>query len=167
MLLLDQTGVIDDLWPRFSADAPLPERGRALVDLDRLGEALDTPLELGVHIPNDTDPATLAPQFGRLAMISVAFPSFADGRGFSIGQGLRARGFLGRLRASGPVISDQFPFLLQTGFDEVALPDSVASRQPVEHWLGQRPRVSLSYQRGLAGRGSILDARRVAGGRDA
>lgn len=160
MLLLDPSGPLDDLWPRIGEDAPLPSGGRALVPLARLGEALGAPLELGVEVGPDADTEALAPHFGRLAMISVVFPSFADGRGFSIARCLRSRGFVGRLRASGPVISDQFTFLMQVGFDEVAVPDTVANRQPLEDWLGQPSAISLGYQRGYAGRGSILDRRR-------
>ncbi|NIP75920.1 MAG: DUF934 domain-containing protein, partial [Xanthomonadales bacterium] len=62
---------------------------------------------------------------------------------------LRALGFEGRLRASGPVISDQFDFLLACGFDEVLLPDDVAERQPPEHWTANPGRITLGYQRGL------------------
>lgn len=159
MLLLDRTGEIDDLWPRFGAEAALPDRGRALVARERLEEAAARPLELGLDIPNDADPAALAPWFGRLALISVAFPSFADGRGFSLARRLRDLGFLGRLRASGPVIADQFGYLLACGFDEVAVPDAVAGRQPAAQWLAQLTAVTLQYQRGLPGRGPILERR--------
>jgi uncharacterized protein (DUF934 family) len=114
-------------------------------------------------LPNDTDPERVKPHFGRLSLISVDFPNFADGRGFSIGHCLRALGYQVRLRATGPVISDQFDFLLACGFDEVSLPDDVAERQPSEHWTATPGRITLGYQRGQAGRGSILDARRVAG----
>jgi len=159
MPLLDRTGEIDDFWPRIGPETPLPPKGRALIDPDRLEEAATRPLELGLHIANDTDPATLRPWFGRLALISVAFPSFADGRGFSIARRLREAGFLGRLRATGPVIADQFGYLLACGFDEVAIPDAVAARQPVAQWLDRLGAVSLQYQRGLPGRGPILERR--------
>ncbi|GMG82824.1 hypothetical protein LNKW23_20370 [Paralimibaculum aggregatum] len=161
MRIIDATGPIDDLWPRIGAGEPLPEAGRALVERDRLGEALASGLELGLHLPPDTEPADIEPHFGRLAMISVGFPSFADGRGFSIGRSLRQRGFLGRLRASGPVIADQFAYLLECGFDEVAIPEEVARRQPPESWLSQSAAITFGYQRGIAGRGSILDQRRA------
>lgn len=160
-MLLDPTGPIDDLWPAFGADTPLPPGGRALIGPDRLEEAAALPLELGLHIDNDADVAALAPWFPRLALISVAFPNFADGRGFSLAQRLRALGFIGRLRATGPVIADQFTYLLQCGFDEVAVPDAVAERQPAEQWLDRIGAVSLGYQRGIAGRGSILEQRRA------
>ena len=161
--LIDQLGPAEDQWIQLDADDPLPESGSVIVPLERLDEVLDSGLELGVHLPNDTDPERVKPHFGRLSLISVDFPSFTDGRGFSIGHCLRALGYQGRLRATGPVICDQFDFLLACGFDEVLLPDSVAERQPPEQWLATPGRISLGYQRGLAGRGSILDARRAAG----
>jgi len=161
MLLLDRTGTIDDLWPRIPDEAPLPTRGRALVGPDRLEAAAALPLELGVEIANDADPAALAPWFPRLALIEVAFPSFADGRGFSVARRLRDLGFLGRLRAHGPVIADQFAYLLACGFDEVAVPDTVAARQPAAQWMDRLGAVSLQYQRGLPGRGPILERRRA------
>lgn len=158
MLLLDRTGAIDDLWP--VAGETLPHAGRIVVPLVRLNEALATELEIGVEAPNTVDPKELVGHFDRIAMISVDFPSFADGRGFSIARTLRVDGFLGRLRAAGPVISDQFTYLLQCGFDEVAIPEDVAVRQPVEDWLAQLELVTTGYQRGLGGRRSILDHRR-------
>ncbi|MHA1527463.1 MAG: DUF934 domain-containing protein [Alphaproteobacteria bacterium] len=161
--LIDRLGAAEDPWIMPGADDPLPESGAVIVPLERLAEGLESGLELGVHLPNDTDPEAVQPHFGRLSLISVGFPSFADGRGFSIGHCLRALGYQGRLRATGPVISDQFEFLLACGFDEVSLPDSVAERQPAEQWVAAPDRITLGYQRGLAGRGSILDARRTAG----
>ncbi|MEM9098714.1 MAG: DUF934 domain-containing protein [Pseudomonadota bacterium] len=158
MLLLDPTGAIDDLW--LKASDRLPEAGRALVPHANLDAALKTGLELGVEVPNTLDPRDLRPHLGRLAMISVDFPGFADGRGFSIGRKLRADGFLGRLRASGSVISDQFTYLLQCGYDEVLLPDDMAARQPIDDWMNQLGHVTSGYQRGISGRHSILDQRR-------
>jgi uncharacterized protein (DUF934 family) len=161
--LIDRLGPAEDHWTVLGTDDPLPSSGSVIVALERLDEALDSGLELGVHLPNDTDPESVKPHFDRLSLISVDFPSFTDGRGFSIGHCLRALGYQGRLRATGPVISDQFDYLLACGFDEVSLPDSVAERQPPEHWVATPGRFTLGYQRGLAGRGSILDARRAAG----
>jgi uncharacterized protein (DUF934 family) len=160
--LIDRLGPAEDQWTLLGAEDALPDSGSVIVPLERLSEALETGLEVGVHVPNDADPESLKPHFDQLSMISVAFPSFADGRGFSIGHCLRDLGYKGRLRATGPVISDQFDYLIACGFDEVSVPDSVAERQPPEHWATTPGRITLGYQRGLAGRGSILDARRAA-----
>ncbi len=162
--LIDRLGQAEDIWIQIGDAATLPGTGAVIVAMNRIEEAAATGLELGVHLPNDIEPGAVASWFGRLSLISIDFPSFADGRGFSIGQRLRALGYEGRLRASGPLISDQFDFLLACGFDEVLLPDDVADRQPPEHWTTTPGRITLGYQRGLSGRGSILDARRAAGG---
>jgi uncharacterized protein (DUF934 family) len=107
----------------------------------------DLPEEaLAVDFPNDRDPADLAPWLDRLALIRVAFPSAADGRGFSIASRLRAMGYAGRLRAAGPLIADQFRAARRVGFDEVELPDAMAERQPEAQW---RLRPQGSYQRRL------------------
>ena len=159
-LLIDRTGAIPDVWTRVEGGGPLPG-GPAIVDADRLG-ATRGHAPLGVHLPNSADPKEIAPFFGRLGLVSVGFPAFADGRGFSIGRRLRDLGFPGRLRAAGPLIADQFAYLIECGFDEVEIPDAVAARQPVEHWLAALSRVGQSYQRGRPGaRASILDRRRA------
>ena len=164
-MLLDRTGEIEDHWPLIADLDALPDQGYALVPLARLSEALSNQsIYLGAQVPNDTDPHDLLPYFGRLGLISVDFPSFADGRGFSIAAMLRDLGFGGRMRAEGPVIADQFSYLLSCGFQEVNVPEDVAIRQPLEQWMAQLDTVSLAYQRRKTERKSVLDQRRAASG---
>ena len=160
-MLIDANGALEDRFAVIGADDPLPETGPVLVPLARLDE-ISGQRETGIHVGPDQDPRVLPAVFDRVVLISVGFPSFADGRGFSIGRCLRQLGYEGRLRATGPVIADQFAYLLACGYDEAAIPDSVAERQPVEQWLAQLTRISAGYQRGLATSSaarSILDAR--------
>jgi uncharacterized protein (DUF934 family) len=164
MLLLDRDGARTDEWTR-SADAAAAQRGRTLVDFAVLPEALATnPADhrLGVFIPNTVTAAELAPHLDRLALIVIAFPSFSDGRGYSIARALRREGFSGTLRASGPLIPDQFAYALACGFDEIELPDTSASRQSVAQWLGAKTHLPTTYQRGYRRDGNILEARRQA-----
>jgi uncharacterized protein (DUF934 family) len=88
-----------------------------------------------LDIAEDTLPDALPARFDGIAMIRVAFPSFADGRGFTLARHLRARGYAGRLRAKGPVISDQYAMARRAGFDEVEIPDELAQRQPAAEWV--------------------------------
>lgn len=83
-------------------------------------------------LPSDTNPWEV--DFSAAKMVRVEFPSFADGRGFTIGLVLRQRGFSGRLRAAGHVISDQYAMARRQGFDEVEISDELAARQPEEQW---------------------------------
>ncbi|MEM6946444.1 MAG: DUF934 domain-containing protein, partial [Pseudomonadota bacterium] len=114
MRLLDRTGEIAERWTFVKGDDPVPNdlapggpapNGAVILPHARLGEALllaaERPGKTGLHLENDVDPRPLAEHFGALALISVAFPSFADGRGFSIGRRLRDLGYEGRLRATG------------------------------------------------------------------
>ncbi len=118
----------------------------AFVTLDDL-VAMDTlPEGVAVDMPNDRDPAELAPRLDRIALIRVSFPAYTDGRGFSIGEALRDMGYAGRLRAAGPLIADQYRMARRVGFDEVEIPDAIAERQPEEQW---RPRPGTSYQQRL------------------
>lgn len=89
---------------------------------------------VGLDLPNDRDPAALAPWLDRLALIRVAFPAMTDGRGFSLARRLRAMGYRGRLRAAGPLIADQFRAARRVGFDEIEIPDALAERQSEPQW---------------------------------
>jgi uncharacterized protein (DUF934 family) len=95
---------------------------------------------VAVEISLDTDPETVAPHFNHIDLIVVPFPSFADGRGFSMARRLRALGYRGRLRASGHVITDQYAFARFCGFDEVQIGEELAARQTEELWLAAQDR---------------------------
>ena len=67
-------------------------------------------------------PAQLAPDVASLTLISVDFPQFTDGRGYSIGRLLRERyGYQGELRAVGDVQRDQLFYLTRSGFNAFVL----------------------------------------------
>ena len=98
---------------------------------------------LGIDLPADGDPATLAPHFGRTAIIRIPFRSFADGRGFTLARELRRLGFRGRIRAAGHLIPDQWPLARACGIDEVEIGAAQAERQPEEAW--RRPATGPGY----------------------
>lgn len=117
------------LAPDAFADAPR----LAIAELpEALASGAAGPLV--VDLPNDVDPAELAPWLDRIALIRVAFPAMGDGRGFSIARRLRGLGFAGRLRAAGPLVADQAPAAWAVGFDEIEIPEDLAARQPEGLW---------------------------------
>lgn len=111
-----------------------------------LGEAAND--VCGLDVPSDADPATLPLE---PAMIRIDFPAAADGRGFTIARVLRLRGYTGRLRAHGMVISDQYAMARRVGFDEVEIPDDLAARQPEAEWLFRADWAAHDYQARLRG----------------
>lgn len=107
---------------------------------DWTGEVLD--------VAADANPNTVPLE---AAMIRVDFPSSADGRGFTIARMLRLRGYRGRLRARGPLLSDQYAMARRVGFDEVEVPDALAARQPEPEWLFRANWQAHDYQARLRG----------------
>lgn len=84
----------------------------------------------GVWLDSHEDPASIAVDLPLLKVVAVNFPSFADGRGYSIARLLRERhGWRGELRAIGDVLRDQLFYLSRCGFDAFALR---ADRDPNE-----------------------------------
>ncbi len=98
-----------------------------------------------LDLASDTDPANVdlaaAP-----AMIRVDFPSFADGRGFTIARRLRLAGYTGQLRAKGHVIADQYAMARRSGFDEVEIDNDLAERQPESQWTFRANWQAHDYQ---------------------
>jgi len=109
------------------------------------------PGAVALDLPSDTDPATLAGRLDGVRMIRVDFPSFADGRGFTIARQLRLMGYAGRLRARGHVIADQYAMARRNGFEEVEISDDLASRQPQEQWIFRANWQAHDYQTRLRG----------------
>ncbi|WP_136635038.1 DUF934 domain-containing protein [Pseudooceanicola onchidii] len=97
-----------------------------------------------LDLASDVDPETV--DFAGAALIRVEFPSFADGRGFTIANVLRRRGFSGHLRASGHVIADQYAMARRSGFDDVEISDDLAARQPEDQWLARANWQAHDYQ---------------------
>lgn len=67
-------------------------------------------------------------------LIRIRFPSFSDGRGFTLARQLRLAGYRGRLRAFGHLLPDQYAMARRAGFDEVEIDRTLADRLTEEQW---------------------------------
>ena len=165
MKLIDASGLKPDRFAPVPDGARLPA-GDVILPLARLAAEGESVLargaKLGVHVSNTATLDELAPFLHRLALISIAFPSFSDGRGFSLARRLRLAGYRGILRATGPLIADQMRHAFGVGFDEVAMPDTLLARQPAAQWTAGLAAITQRYQRNGALGLSILDRRREA-----
>jgi len=125
--------------------------GGLFIDLEKFGQDVTAknPVNTALDVPNDTKLQSLLGLFQNVAMIRIPFPSFADGRGFSLAKQLRQAGYEGKLRAVGHLIADQYGFARVCGFDEVEIDDQMAERQPQDQWIARVPKDELSYQKKL------------------
>ncbi|SMX24396.1 DUF934 domain-containing protein [Boseongicola aestuarii] len=113
--------------------------------------ANDSAPAVAVDLASDADPEILQDRLPGIDLIRVDFPSFADGRGFTIARRLRLMGFQGRLRAKGHVIADQYAMARRSGFNEVEIDAELAERQPEDQWLARADWRAHDYQSRLRG----------------
>ncbi|NVO55061.1 DUF934 domain-containing protein [Rhodobacteraceae bacterium B1Z28] len=106
---------------------------------------------VALDVNSDTDPDELYDRLGSAQLVRVDFPSFADGRGFTIARTLRLKGYTGRLRAKGHVLADQYAMARRSGFDEVEIDHALAARQPEKQWLARANWQDNNYQARLRG----------------
>lgn len=106
--------------------------------------------EATVTLAPDTPLADL-PQNLERELLAIDFPSFSDGRGFSLARRLRELGFKGRLRATGRLIADQYAMARRVGFDEVQVAPDIAARQPQDQWRARADWKDWDHRATLAG----------------
>jgi len=111
---------IDDSWTVLeSAEEARAGQPALLPVADYLAQP--QPMVHGVWLEPTDNPATLEPHLATLPLIAVRFPSFGDGRGYSIAALLRRGGYRADLRAIGDVLVDQLHMLRRVGFTSFAL----------------------------------------------
>ncbi len=122
-----------------------------LLDLEalRAADRCDLPGEFALSLANNANADEIAPFFAWIRLIVIDFPSFADGRGFSLAKRLREAGYRGTLRATGHVIADQYRNARRVGFDEVEISEDLAARQPERQWLARTGWQDNFYQKRL------------------
>jgi uncharacterized protein (DUF934 family) len=151
MRIIRDRRIVEDDWIVIPGGTDeLPAGGKLIVPLKRWLAQRDTltirtqdAAPLAVWLDSDEDPAALADDMHRLALIAVNFPRFADGRGYSAAVLLRQRyGFKGELRAIGDVLRDQLFYLQRVGFNAFA----VRAGRDIEDALSALDDFSETYQ---------------------
>ena len=102
------------------------------------------PDEKVVRLEPADDPSKVADQLASVARVEIHFPSFGDGRGYSIARLLRSRyGYQGELRAVGQFTRDHLYFMERVGFDAFELREN----EDAEEALASFNSFSVSYQK--------------------
>ena len=156
--LINRYGVVDkndtqgtDGWIEYTGDASvIPFGAKVLLPLTEFREFSGTWQKhvgadgaLGVRLTPTDDPAIIAGDLEKLALIAIEFPAFADGRGYSTATLLRERyRYIGELRAVGDGLRDQIFLMSRAGFTTFALRDD----QSVEKALAAFNDFSSYYQ---------------------
>lgn len=157
MPLLKNGEIMPDSWTVLEGDIPSPlPSGSIIVPFVHLSEIDINKITqpLGVTFPCDQEVDVLIPYIDRLEIIVLNFPAFKDGRAFSQARKIREQlKFMGEIRATGKMISDQYQFLIRTGFTTVALPETAN----VQSWQKAMHDFTDAYQP------SVLKEKRISG----
>ena len=148
----------DDEWVTLEDGQEIDGQNKVFVPFAKALALLESrsnlPEEFGVLVNPDDDVEELVPYLSIVRAVAIAFPAFADGRGFSSARLLSERyGYEGELRAVGNYILDQMPFLVRCGITSFAV-TSEKLRAGLKR--GEWPEVTNYYQpTGQDGAGTI------------
>jgi uncharacterized protein (DUF934 family) len=130
--LLVRGALADDPWIEIDDEAPVPAEGDVRISVARLLASDPTDFaartgRLGVALVPSTDVRALGAWTDTLQLVTIPFPKFGDGRGYSQARILRDElGYRGELRATGDVLRDQAYLLARCGFDAFQLAPGLA-----------------------------------------
>lgn len=119
--------VVDDDWQVIRDSSPHEHQDferkifsfASMIDADNAA-VFDQVQAVWIAPDDEFEPAIATLQ--RMKLIAIDFPSFRDGRGYSIATLLRTRyGWNGELRAVGDVLRDQLNYMRRCGFDAFAV----------------------------------------------
>jgi uncharacterized protein (DUF934 family) len=129
--LIKQERIALDTWLPLDPDITQPAPGQigTLEQWLRLADKSGS----AVQLESGQEPTPLLDYLDQIQLVTINFPVFTDGRGFSYARDLREHGYRGELRAAGHFIRDQLTYLRRCGFDafqmadESGLEDALAS----------------------------------------
>jgi uncharacterized protein (DUF934 family) len=133
MALFKEGRFAPDPWRHIDGAEALPAEGCVILDVEhwRRLAPLQRPTNVvfGLRLEPSQPVEAIAADLPFLSLITIQFPKFTDGRGYSIAEQIRRRyKFKGELRATGDVLFDQLQFMARCGFDAFEISDPTTIR---------------------------------------
>ncbi|EPC04430.1 hypothetical protein L861_03650 [Litchfieldella anticariensis FP35 = DSM 16096] len=143
-------------WALSRVDDALPQARPVIVPL-ALWLDNSTDSQLAPWLSSDTElTSDLVKRLGDAPLIAIDFPSFTDGRGYTLARLLRERyGYQEEIRAIGDVLVDQLYYMSRCGFDALALRED----QHLDDALRALGAFSVSYQPGVDVKEALFERR--------
>lgn len=145
-----------DTWCLSRDEETLPDERPAIVPLSLWQQHSDQ-ADLAPWLPSATELSPeLANELQNAPLVAIDFPSFTDGRGYSLARLLRERyAYTGEIRAIGDVLVDQLFYMTRCGFDALALRED----QHLDDALRALGAFSVSYQPGVDVKEALFERR--------
>jgi len=125
MTLIKNKQIIDDSWHYQTAEQAL-HSSHNIVDLAywqaNKSDLISEDSALGLLVDGHEGLESFIDDLQYFSLIAVNFPTFADGRGYSLAKTLREQcQYAQELRATGDILPDQALYLARVGFDALEL----------------------------------------------
>lgn len=149
----------EDSFTSVADDQGVPP-GDVIISLNRFqteGEALlGEDRRVGVRLESHEEVEALAYDLPQIAVVTLAFGKFSDGRAYTSARLLRDRfQYRGEVRAVGDALREQAGNMVRCGFDAFEPADG----STVEAWERAAQRFRNVYQRASDGRAAAFEAR--------
>ena len=140
--IIFQDGRIEaDTWYHLDEVTLAEDPSNATVPLGRFLES-ETSFG-GVRLPNTAPVDSLMGKLDDVKLVTIDFPRFTDGRGYTLARDLRVRlNYTGELRAVGDITRDQLLYLSRCGFDAYVLKEGKNPHDALKAFQEQ----SIRYQ---------------------
>ena len=136
--LINLNSALENDWTFLEEGAEVAASGKIIVPLAvwlENTDALSQRGDIAVSLKGDDDPLLLKDSIGKLNLITVNFPAFADGRGYSLARLLRERlNFEGDVRAEGDVLIDQLYYMKRCGFSSFLLKEGLSAEKALNYF---------------------------------
>ncbi|MBL4801663.1 MAG: DUF934 domain-containing protein [Emcibacter sp.] len=117
MKIIKDKAIIEDSWVHYSGQGALPD-GDIIVSLSVWQDTDLTGRRVGLQLEPSDSVKEIRSELDKFELIAINFPTFNDGRGYSMAKLLRDRfGYTKELRAVGDVMRDQIFYMQRCGFD--------------------------------------------------
>ena len=117
MKIIKDKVIVEDSWTHYSGEGEIPE-GDVIVSYKVWQDENFSGRRVGVQLEPGDSVKDIEGDLDKFELIAIYFPTFNDGRGYSMAKLLRDRfGFKKELRAVGDVMRDQIFYLQRCGFN--------------------------------------------------
>ncbi len=117
MKIIRDKVIVTDSWTRYSGEGDLPA-GDIIVPLGVWQETDLSGHNVGLLLEPHDDLINIRDDLDFFDLIAINFPTFMDGRGYSMAKILRDRyGYTKEIRAVGDVMRDQLFYMQRCGFN--------------------------------------------------
>jgi len=117
MQIIKDKVIIEDDWIHYTGEGDLPE-GNLIVSLETWQNGGLSGRKIGLRLEPGDSLKAIKDDLDRFDLIAINFPTFNDGRGYSLAKILRDRlGYKQEIRAIGDIMRDQLFYMQRCGFN--------------------------------------------------